>query len=286
MGFNFDISVPVMTVFAQGLLSFLSPCVLPLLPVYIGYLAGDAIRTLPDGTKEYDRKRVMLHTLLFVLGVSFAFFLLGMGMSAIGLFFNQNRRAFAIGGGILIVLFGLYQLGLFGQIRFFSREHRLPVDLAKFAPGGDTSTRKSAAKDGASAGEATAKDGASAEETAVQNKTPAGKELRACLRAMVFGFLFSFAWTPCVGPVLTSVLLMAGASSDSAYGFLLIGVYTLGFCIPFLLTGLFTTTLLNFFRQHRNVVQYTAKAGAVLMIVAGILMITGYMNRISTLLAL
>ncbi|MBR5969183.1 MAG: hypothetical protein IK016_02425 [Lachnospiraceae bacterium] len=275
MGFNFDISVPVMTVFAQGLLSFLSPCVLPLLPVYIGYLAGDAIRTLPDGTKEYDRKRVMLHTLLFVLGVSFAFFLLGMGMSAIGLFFNQNRRAFAIGGGILIVLFGLYQLGLFGQIRFFSREHRLPVDLAKFAPGGDTSARNAAVQDGASA-----------EETAVQNKTPAGKELRACLRAMVFGFLFSFAWTPCVGPVLTSVLLMAGASSDSAYGFLLIGVYTLGFCIPFLLTGLFTTTLLNFFRQHRNVVQYTAKAGAVLMIVAGILMITGYMNRISTLLSL
>ena len=91
--------------------------------------------------------------------------------------------------------------------------------------------------------------------------------------------------SPCVGPTLASVLLIAGSSASRAYGFLLIGIYTLGFCIPFLLTGWFTTSLLAFFKAHRNVMRYTVKAGGVLMILMGILMITGRMNAISVLLA-
>ena len=88
-----------------------------------------------------------------------------------------------------------------------------------------------------------------------------------------------------MGPVLTSVLLLAGASATRLQGFFLIGIYTLGFCIPFLLTGWFTTSLLSFFKAHRNVVNYTVKVGGVLMVIIGVMMITGHANLLSGLLA-
>jgi len=88
--------------------------------------------------------------------------------------------------------------------------------------------------------------------------------------ALVMGFTFSFAWTPCVGPTLSSVLLMASSAESSAAGFLLIGVYTLGFVLPFLAVGLFTGTVLDFFKSHQNVVRYTVKIGAVLLIVMAV----------------
>lgn len=240
-GFSVSVSVPVITVFIQGVLSFLSPCVLPLVPVYIGYLSGGAAKQKEDGTVEYPRALVFPRTVCFVLGVSFAFLLLGMGMSAATLFFRKNQMLFARIGGAAVILFGLYQLGVFGTSRLLGRERRLPVRFDKMAASPFT--------------------------------------------ALLLGFFFSFAWTPCVGPTLASVLLIAGSSASRAYGFLLIGIYTLGFCIPFLLTGWFTTSLLAFFKTHRNVMRYTVKAGGVLMILMGILMITGRMNAISVLLA-
>ena len=103
--------------------------------------------------------------------------------------------------------------------------------------------------------------------------------------ALVMGFTFSFAWTPCVGPTLSSVLLMASSAESSAAGFLLIGVYTLGFVLPFLAVGLFTGTVLDFFKSHQNVVRYTVKIGAVLLIVMGILTLTGATGGISADLA-
>ena len=101
------------------------------------------------------------------------------------------------------------------------------------------------------------------------------------LTALIMGFTFSFAWTPCVGPALASVLLMAGSAQTSAKGFLLIGVYTLGFILPFLAAGLFTAKMLGFFRKHRNAVRYTVKAGGVLMVFMGLLMVTGTLNSIT-----
>ena len=95
------------------------------------------------------------------------------------------------------------------------------------------------------------------------------------------GFTFSFAWTPCVGPALTSVLLMAGSAQTGALGFVLIGVYTLGYILPFLAAGIFTAQLLGFFRNHRKMVRYTVKIGGALMILMGVLMFTGKMNDIT-----
>ena len=120
-------------VFLQGILSFLSPCVLPLVPVYIGYLAGGTAKKDADGRMHYDRMAVFPRTVCFVAGIGFAFFLLGMGMSAFALFFRKNQMLFSRVGGVIVVLFGLYQLGIFGASRLFSAEKRLPVRFDKMA---------------------------------------------------------------------------------------------------------------------------------------------------------
>ena len=234
-------SISAATVFVQGLLSFFSPCVLPLLPVYIGYLSGGTAVMQEDGSMTYDRKKVLVNTVFFVLGISFAFFLLGLGMSLIGVFLRQHQALFAAIGGVIVILFGLYQLGVFGTSKFLSRERRLPWKLDKAA--------------------------------------------MSPLTALLMGFSFSFAWTPCVGPALSSVLMMAASASSAATGFLLVGVYTVGFVLPFLAVGLFASSLLTLFRKHRNVVRWTGKVGGVVMILMGVLMITGQMTRLAQLAA-
>lgn len=237
MGFNLDVSVPALTVFLQGLVSFFSPCVLPLIPLYIGYLSGGTRKVGEDGKVTYQRSKVMVNTLFFILGVSFTFLLLGLGVSAVGKFFNSNQMMFARIGGIIVILFGIYQLGVFGKSKMLGKEHRLPFRLDTMA--------------------------------------------MSPWVALIMGFTFSFAWTPCVGPALASVLLMAASASTKVVGFALIGVYTLGFVLPFLAVGLFTSTLLDVFKKHAKVVQYTVKIGGVLMIVMGLMMFTGKMNAIT-----
>ena len=241
MGFGVGTSVPVITVFVQGLLSFFSPCVLPLVPLYLGYLAGGSARTREDGTIDYPRRTVLVNTVFFVVGVSFAFFLLGFGFTALGQFFTGNQRAFSVVAGLIMVAFGLYMLGVFGRVRAVETERRLPFRLDRFA------------------------------------MNP--------LVALVLGFTFSFAWTPCIGPVLAGVLLMASSSASAARGYALVGVYTLGFVLPFLAVGLFTGAVLRFFRTHGNVVKYTVKVGGALLVVMGVMTITGWMNGVTSYLS-
>lgn len=250
MGFTIETGISAVTVFIQGLLSFFSPCVLPLVPLYLGYLAGGlnvgtgggAVQAGdpgagPAGPGKRERLKLFIRVLFFTLGISGAFFVLGMGASAAGSFFNDNRMLFARIGGVLVILFGLYQLGVFGSSKVLGSEHRLPLRLEKMT--------------------------------------------MSPVTALIMGFAFSFAWTPCVGPALTSVLLMAGSAETGAKGFLLIGVYTLGFILPFLAAGIFTAGLLAWFKKHMKIVRYTVKVGGALMILMGLLMFTGKMNDIT-----
>ncbi len=241
MGFTIESGIPVLTVFLQGLLSFFSPCVLPLIPVYISYFAGGAKTYAPDGTIIYPRAKTLLHTLFFVLGVSVTFFILGFGFTALGQFFSDSRTWLARIGGIIMILFGMYQFGFFGKSKFIESEHRLPLNLGKLAT--------------------------------------------SPFSAFLMGFTFSFSWTPCIGPTLGSVLLMAGTAASSGKAFMLIGVYTLGFIVPFIAVGLFTGTLLNLFKKHSGVVRYTVKIGAALLIIMGIMTLTGFMNGITSYLS-
>ena len=237
MNLQLGTGVPVLTVLIQGLLSFFSPCVLPLVPLYVGYLAGGARVVDENGAIRYPRKKVLVNTLFFVLGISFAFFVLGLGFTAAGRFFSGNQTLFARISGIVMILFGVYQFGFFGKSAALETEHRLPLRLDRWS------------------------------------MNP--------LVALVLGFTFSFAWTPCVGPTLGSVLLMASSAASAGKGFLLIAVYTAGFILPFLAVGLFTGSVLNFFKQHQKVVKYTGKVGAALLIFMGIMTFTGFMNGIT-----
>ena len=133
MGLSLETSVPVLTVFLQGLLSFFSPCVLPLVPLYVSYLAGGARDVDSDGNIRYPRGRVLVNTLFFVVGISFTFFLLGFGFTALGSFFRSNQTWFARISGIIMILFGLYQFGVFGRSGALEREHRLPFRLDRWA---------------------------------------------------------------------------------------------------------------------------------------------------------
>lgn len=231
----------VLTVFIQGLLSFFSPCILPLVPLYFSYLAGGMYQVDEEGKMTYPRKKVMLHTVCFILGIGFAFVLLGLGMSAIGYFFGSHKVWFTRIGGLIMIFFGLYQLGFFGKSMSLEQTKRLSFDMngKAFGP----------------------------------------------VMALILGFTFSFAWTPCVGPVLTSVLLMASSVASSSAGFALLGVYLIGFVLPFLAVGLFAGEVLAFFQKKRNVIRYTVKMGGMLLIFMGIMTITGWMNGLTSYLS-
>lgn len=241
MQFSLEMDVSILTVFLQGMISFFSPCVLPLLPIYIGYLSGGTSSVGEDGRVYYKRSKVMLNTVFFVIGVSFTFLILGLGMTAVGVFFNSNQLIFSRISAILVFCFGLYQLGVFGKNSVLEKEHRLPLRLNTMA--------------------------------------------MSPITALIMGFSFSFAWTPCVGPTLASVLIMVASASTKMVGFMLIGVYTLGFILPFLVVGLFTTSLLDFFKKHNQIVKYTVKIGGILMLIMGVFMFTGKMNSVTEYLS-
>ena len=230
-------SIHLPIVFLEGILSFFSPCVIPLLPIYIGYLAGGASTKNEDGTVTYHRKTVMLHTLFFVLGISAVFFLLGFSFTALGSFFGAHRRGFTVAGGLIILALGLFQLGLF-RLPFLQREKKFHLDLR-------------------------------------------GKEMTPAT-AFVMGFTFSFAWTPCVGPALSSVLILASNSSTALRGGMLILGYALGFVIPFLFLGLFTGQMLEFLKKRRHWLGAAVKVGGALLVIMGVLMVTGWINGINS----
>lgn len=229
-------SISFLLVFLEGILSFFSPCVIPLIPIYMGYLAGNAKEVSLDGTVTYRRKKVFFHTVFFVLGISFAFFILGMSFTALGTFFNTNKAIFTRIGGILIVVLGLFQLGLF-DLKFLQIERKIHFNLAD-------------------------------------------REVNPLI-AFVMGFTFSFAWTPCVGPALSSVLILASGAKNHLLGNTLVIVYTIGFVLPFLALGLFTTQVLSFLKKNQKLLKYTIKAGGILLIIIGVMTFTGWMNGLS-----
>ena len=212
------------TVLLEGLISFFSPCVIPLLPLYMGYLAGNAKEKTKDGKIIYKRKKVFLYTLLFVLGISTSFFILGLSFTAIGTFFKKYKSIIAIIGGVIIIILGLFQLKII-KFKFLQKERKLKININpnKMNP----------------------------------------------LVAFLMGFLFSFAWTPCVGPALSSVLIMASSADSMLLGNMLVLIYAIGFIIPFLILGLFTGEVLNFLKQKQNVLNKIVRIGGILLILVG-----------------
>lgn len=239
MTFLSSLHLNYLLVFIEGVLSFLSPCVLPILPVYMGYLAGQADVIDETGKYSFNRKKIVINTLFFILGISAAFFLLAMTFTALGSYLSAHRQLLTRSAGILIILMGLVQIG-FLEIKWFQKERKLPFRV----------------------------------KTGSMNP----------LVALVMGFVFSFAWTPCVGPALSSVLLMASSASNSTSGLLLVGLYALGFALPFMLLGLFTSQVLTWLDQKGHWLKYAIKLGGAILIGMGIMLYTGFGNSFSSYL--
>lgn len=216
-------------VFVEGLVSFLSPCVLPIIPIYMGYLAGNS------NEKRNSNKKVLLFTISFIFGILLAIFLMNASINLLHSFLKEHMTLFVRIGGILIVLLGIYQLG-FIKINFLQRTFRFSLKT--------------------------------------DNKMNV-------MVAFIMGFTFSFAWTPCIGPALSSILLLAASSGDFWYSNFLMIIYAFGFTLPFLVLGLFTNKALNWLNSHRDIVKYTTKIGAVILIIFGLMMFSGKLNTIS-----
>ena len=223
--------ISILMVFMEGVLSFLSPCVLPLLPVYMGYLIGSDVNN-----KQIRKKRfVIFFTLSFIFGIFTAILLMNISITLISSFFRDHMSVFIKVGGILIIVLGLFQLGFF-KYNFLGKTRRLPFTLKK--------------------------------------------EMNLLL-AFLMGFTFSFAWTPCIGPALSSILLLANSSQNLWMSNFLMVIYALGLTIPFLLIGIFTDSILNWLSNHKSIMNYTVKLGAIILIFFGVSMVSGKMNFIS-----
>lgn len=227
--------VGILGAFLGGLLSFVSPCVLPLVPPYLCYVAGVSLEEFAQsGPGERGRRRVLASALAFVLGFSTVFVALGATASLVGQTVARHLGVLSILGGIVIIVMGLHFLGVL-RIALLYREARLRV--AEKPPG--------------------------------------------LFGGYVLGLAFAFGWTPCIGPVLSAILFLAGAEQTLAHGALLLLVYSLGLGVPFLLAAAFAPAFLQWasgFRRHLPTVE---KAMGGLLVLTGVLFITGRMSALS-----
>ena len=223
--------------FGAGLLSFLSPCVLPLLPSYLAFMTGLSFEEL---TREEGRgkrqKTVFLHSLMFGLGFTTLFTALGASATYLGQFLSAHRDTIRIAGGILIILFGLFISGIL-SFNFLQREKKFHI----------------------------------------QNK-PLG-----FVGSFLVGLTFAAGWTPCVGPILSSILLFASTQQDMWSGISLLLSYSLGMGLPFVICSLALNTFLNTFRKTSRHIGVITKVGGALLILVGILLLTdsfSYLNEL------
>ena len=223
------IDVGLLGAFLGGLIAFVSPCVLPIVPLYLCYVAGV---TLEELTNEADsavsRRRVMLSIILFILGFSTIFVLMGATATALGRTVQSYRGVLEILAGGVIIVMGLHFLGLF-RIGFLAREARLKVES--------------------------------------RGATLVGSYL--------IGLAFGFGWSPCVGPVLASILTIAADRASVSEGVLLLAMFSAGLGIPFLMAGWFTDHFLGLMKGLRRYMGVIEKTAGVFLIVIGVLFLTG-----------
>lgn len=229
------IDISYLTAVGAGALSFLSPCVLPLVPPYLCYMAGvsvDDFRNNGESSQAArNRIRLLLTSFTFVLGFTTIFVALGAGASSIGHFLRQWQQEMAIAAGLIIIVMGLNFLGLI-RIPLLSREARFQAGSAPATP----------------------------------------------LGAYIMGLAFAFGWTPCIGPVLGAILNLARLKDSALDGASLLAVYSLGLGIPFMLAALFSGSFMRFLSRFRVHMGKVEKMMGILLVLAGILFLTGGMQ--------
>lgn len=227
--------------FGAGILSFLSPCILPLVPPYLAFLGGVTL-SAADGIQAQDpaadsRSKawaVFFAALAFVIGFSLVFTAMGATASSLGQLLSRHMDTLAIVAGVVIVVFGLHFLGIF-KVSLFYREARFQT-----------------------------------------RSKPAG-----LLGAFLVGLAFAFGWTPCVGPVLASILFVAGSQGSAAEGATLLAAYSLGIGLPFLAASLAAKPFMTFMQRFKRHIPKVEKGLGGILVVTGLLFITGTINELS-----
>ena len=224
-----DVSFPL--AFLAGIMSFLSPCVLPLLPSYVSFITGVSFEDLTTGT---DRRKIryltITNSLTFILGFSSVFVALGASSSAVGKFMFEYQEWIRIGGGILIIVFGLFVAG-FLKMDFLMRDKKVHL-----------------------------------------SGKPAGY-----VGTFLVGMTFAAGWTPCIGPILGTILLYASSQGSAFYGFKLLAVYSLGLALPFFISSLAINSFLSYSKKLMRYMRVIMIVSGLLLILFGILLLT---NRV------
>jgi cytochrome c-type biogenesis protein len=223
--------------FGAGIISFLSPCVLPLVPGYVSLISGAGVDELKSSQGRLMR-RVMVNSVGFILGFTVVFMVLGAAATEIGQLLGMYKHTLARVAGVVIILFGLHLTGIF-KIKALYTDARL--------------------------------------HNLKGSSTPVG--------AFVIGFAFAFGWTPCLGPVLSAILTIAGQQDTLVKGILLLAVYSLGLAVPFLLTSLLMERFLKFYSRFRAHMHAVEVASGALLIALGLLLVFGRFTILSSYLS-
>ncbi|MGI8842364.1 MAG: cytochrome c biogenesis CcdA family protein [Gemmatimonadaceae bacterium] len=210
--------------FSAGLLSFLSPCVLPLIPSYVTFITGMSLDEV-----QRARRATLIHSLLFIAGFTLIFLALGATATVFGRVLLAYRDWISRIGGVLIIIFGLYLLGVL-NFAFLTRERRVHI---------------------------------------------ADKPM-GYLGTVLVGIAFGAGWTPCIGPILGSILILTSSTAELGKGLLLLFVYSLGLAIPFLAASLAMTHFLGAYARARRYLVWVNRIGGVLLILVGLLLVTDY----------
>ena len=213
--------------FGAGLISFLSPCVLPLIPGYISYISGQSLQNILE-----SKKINIFSLILFCLGFSSVFVILGASASFIGKAFLQNSEILRIIAGIIIIIFSLQLIGLI-NIPYLNLEKRFDA-----------------------------------------------KESRNILFPYIIGLAFGFGWTPCIGPILGSILALASIEETLTRAILLLIFYSLGLAIPFVLSGYLIQRFLLFSKNFKRNINLISKSGGVILLVTGVLILTNQLQAV------
>ena len=222
-------SIGITISFTAGLLSFLSPCVLPLIPSYVSFITGLSLDDV-----QRSRRVTFVHSLLFIAGFTIVFLVLGATATVLGQLLVRHREWVGRVGGVLVIALGLYLLGVF-NVGAFSRERRVHI---------------------------------------------ANKPL-GYLGTLLVGMAFAAGWTPCIGPILGAVLTYTASSADLERGLVLLFAYSLGLAVPFMLAALMIDRFMVLFQRYRGALIWMSRASGALLVVVGLLMITGSMTVLS-----
>ena len=219
--------IELLVAFGAGLISFLSPCVLPLIPGYISFISGQSLQEILE-----SKKINFLPLVLFCLGFSTVFIILGASASYLGQTLLQNSDALRVIAGVIIIIFSLQLIGLI-NISYLNFEKRFEA-----------------------------------------------KRSQNILFPYLIGLAFGFGWTPCIGPILGSILALASIEDTLSRAIILLGFYSLGLAIPFILSGYLIQKFLIFSKNFKKNINLISKIGGIILLITGILILTNQLQTI------